>query len=50
MCLIFGTAMRSDWPTVGQLIYSIRYFLLLFHRRYDVLSLDSLLRRFRAPA
>ncbi len=51
ICLIFGTGLRSDWPTVGiQMIYSIGYFLLLFYRRYNVLSLDSLAARFRATA
>jgi thiosulfate dehydrogenase [quinone] large subunit len=51
ICLIFGTGLRSDWPTVGiQMIYSITYFLLLFYRRYNVLSLDSLAGRFRATA
>jgi thiosulfate dehydrogenase (quinone) large subunit len=40
--LIFGTAMRSDWTTVGvQMVYSIAYFLLLFFHRYNVLALDS---------
>ncbi|HEX4004253.1 MAG TPA: DoxX family protein [Candidatus Acidoferrales bacterium] len=48
VCLIFGTGMRSDWTTVGiQMIYSITYFLLLFYRRYNVLSLDSLVARSR---
>lgn len=51
ICLIFGTALRSDWPTVGiQMIYSISYFLLLFYRRYNAFSLDSLTTRFRAAA
>jgi len=48
ICLIFGTAMRSDWTTVGiQMIYSITYFLLLFCRPYNVFSLDSLVTRTR---
>jgi thiosulfate dehydrogenase [quinone] large subunit len=51
VCLIFGTAMRSDWTTVGiQMIYSITYFLLLFYRRYNVFSVDSLAARSRAGA
>ncbi|MGA9631887.1 MAG: DoxX family protein [Candidatus Acidiferrales bacterium] len=49
--LIFGTAMRSDWPTVGiQMIYSITYFLLLFYRRHNVFSVDSLVTRSRVRA
>jgi len=51
ICLIFGTGLRSDWPTVGiQMIYSITYFLLLFYRRYNMLSVDSLVTRSRAAA
>jgi uncharacterized membrane protein YphA (DoxX/SURF4 family) len=51
VCLIFGTGLRSDWPTVGiQMIYSIAYFLLLFCRDYNALSLDSLAGRFRPTA
>jgi len=51
ICLIFGTAMRSDWTTVGiQMIYSITYFLLLFCRRYNRFSLDSLVTRTREAA
>jgi thiosulfate dehydrogenase (quinone) large subunit len=42
--LVFGTAMRSDWNTVGvQIIYAIAYYLLLVNRRYDRFSLDTLL-------
>lgn len=41
--LVFGTAMRSDWNTVGvQMIYAIAYYLLLVNRRYDRFSLDTL--------
>jgi len=51
ICLIFGTAMRSDWNTVGiQMIYSITYFLLLMYRRYDAWSVDRLFARFGARA
>jgi uncharacterized membrane protein YphA (DoxX/SURF4 family) len=51
ICLIFGTGVRSDWQIVGiQMIYSIAYFLLLFYRRYNALSLDSFAARFRAKA
>jgi len=51
ICLIFGTAMRSDWTTVGiQMIYSITYFLLLFCRRYNRFSLDSLVTQTRETA
>jgi thiosulfate dehydrogenase (quinone) large subunit len=40
--LIFGTAMRSDWNTVGvQMIYAITYYLLLVNRDYNRFSLDS---------
>jgi thiosulfate dehydrogenase [quinone] large subunit len=42
--LVFGTAMRSDWNTVGvQMIYAITYYLLLVHRANDRFSLDALL-------
>ncbi len=42
--LVFGTAMRSDWNTVGvQMIYAIAYYLLLVHRESNRFSLDSLL-------
>jgi thiosulfate dehydrogenase [quinone] large subunit len=43
--LIFGTALRSDWPTVGvQMIYSITYYLLLVNRNENRFSLDTLLQ------
>lgn len=46
IALIFGTAMRSDWTTVGvQMIYSVAYFLLLFFRRYDAFSVDAVMAR-----
>jgi len=41
--LVFGTAMRSDWNTVGvQMIYAITYYLLLANRSSDRFSLDAL--------
>ena len=44
VALIFGTAMRSDWNTVGvQMIYAITYYLLLVNRGYNRFSLDALL-------
>ncbi len=42
--LVFGTAMRSDWNTVGvQMIYAITYYLLLVNRSYNRFSLDAAL-------
>ena len=42
--LIFGTAMRSDWNTVGvQMIYAITYYLLMVNRGANRFSLDALL-------
>jgi thiosulfate dehydrogenase (quinone) large subunit len=44
--LVFGTAMRSDWNTVGvQMIYAITYYLLLVHRSSNRFALDTLLER-----
>jgi thiosulfate dehydrogenase (quinone) large subunit len=41
--LVFGTAMRSDWNTVGvQMIYAITYYLLLMNRSENRFSLDAL--------
>jgi thiosulfate dehydrogenase [quinone] large subunit len=41
--LVFGTAMRSDWNTVGvQMIYAITYYLLLVNRSDNRFSLDAL--------
>jgi thiosulfate dehydrogenase (quinone) large subunit len=46
--LIFGTALRSDWATVGiQMIYSITYYLLLANMVDNRFSLDTLFRRKR---
>jgi len=42
--LVFGTAMRSDWNTVGvQMIYAITYYLLLVNRSSNRFSLDTAL-------
>jgi len=47
--LVFGTAMRSDWNTVGvQMIYAITYYLLLVYRSDDRFSLDALISARRA--
>jgi thiosulfate dehydrogenase (quinone) large subunit len=44
--LVFGTALRSDWNTVGvQMIYAITYYFLLTHRSSDRFSLDKLLEK-----
>lgn len=44
--LLFGTALRSDWPTVGiQMIYAITYYLLLKNIADNRLSIDTLLGR-----
>ena len=44
--LVFGTALRSDWDTLGiQMIYAAIYYLLLVSRTYDRFSIDHLLRR-----
>jgi thiosulfate dehydrogenase [quinone] large subunit len=41
--LVFGTAMRNDWTTVGvQMIYAITYYLLLVNRSDNRYSLDAL--------
>jgi thiosulfate dehydrogenase [quinone] large subunit len=41
--LVFGTAMRSDWNTVGvQMIYAITYYLLLMNRADNRFSVDAL--------
>lgn len=47
--LVFGTALRSDWTTVGiQMIYAITYYLLLVNLADDCFSVDTLLRRLRS--
>ncbi|MEM1044279.1 MAG: DoxX family protein [Bacteroidota bacterium] len=44
--LVFGTALRQDWGTLGsQMVYAFLYFALLFARTYDYYSLDQLRRR-----
>lgn len=44
--LVFGTVLRSDWPTVGiQMIHAIAYYLLLANVADDSISLDALLRK-----
>jgi thiosulfate dehydrogenase [quinone] large subunit len=44
--LVFGTAMRSDWNTVGiQMTYAITYYFLLAHRSSNRFSLDALWAR-----
>jgi thiosulfate dehydrogenase [quinone] large subunit len=46
--LVFGTAMRSDWNTVGvQMIYAIAYYLLLANHSSNRFSLDALITRQR---
>jgi thiosulfate dehydrogenase (quinone) large subunit len=43
--LVFGTAMRSDWNTVGvQMIYAITYYLLLANRSQNRFSVDALIK------
>jgi thiosulfate dehydrogenase (quinone) large subunit len=44
--LTWGVVLKQDWATAGlQLSYSITFFLLLFFRRYDLISVDGWLRR-----
>jgi len=46
--LVFGTAFRSDWASVGnQMIYALTYYLLLSNCRQDEFSLDSVFRRLK---
>lgn len=46
--LVVGTALRSDWTTVGiQMVYAITYYLLLRNLAEDHFSLDTLFRRHR---
>jgi thiosulfate dehydrogenase (quinone) large subunit len=48
--LVFGTALRSDFSTLGiQMIYAIAYYLLLANLTDDYISVDTLLRRHRDP-
>jgi thiosulfate dehydrogenase [quinone] large subunit len=47
--LVFGTALRGDWTTVGiQMIYAIIYYLLLRNLADNYFSVDTLLRRSRS--
>jgi thiosulfate dehydrogenase (quinone) large subunit len=49
--LVFGTALRSDWVTVGiQMIYAITYYLLLANPADNYFSVDTLLRRRHSPS
>jgi thiosulfate dehydrogenase [quinone] large subunit len=44
--LVFGTSLRSDWPTVGiQLLYAAIYAALLATREYNSISFDGLTHR-----
>jgi thiosulfate dehydrogenase [quinone] large subunit len=47
--LVFGTALRSDWASVGnQMVYGISYYLLTANCHHNSLSLDRLLERPRS--
>jgi thiosulfate dehydrogenase [quinone] large subunit len=47
--LVFGTALRSEWNTVGlQLLYAAIYYLLLTHVEHNGYAVDSLRRNDRA--
>jgi thiosulfate dehydrogenase [quinone] large subunit len=42
--LVFGTALRGDWTTLGiQMVYAVVYYVLLAFRGHDRLSLDRFL-------
>jgi len=44
--LVFGTSLRSDWPTVAiQLVYSAIYAALLATREFNSISVDGLMHR-----
>jgi len=44
--LVFGTALRQEWGTLGtQMLYALIYFVLLYAREYDYYSLDQRLHR-----
>ena len=46
--LVFGTALRSDWETLGiQMLYAAIYYLLLAGRTYNRFSIDHLRRKTR---
>jgi thiosulfate dehydrogenase [quinone] large subunit len=45
-CLVFGTALRSDWNTLAiQMLYAAIYAALIAAREYNSYSLDALIRR-----
>ena len=45
---VFGTSLRSDWPTVGlQMIYAICYYLLLRNLAENYFAVDTLRTRDR---
>jgi thiosulfate dehydrogenase [quinone] large subunit len=49
--LIFGTALRSDWATVGlQMTYVIAYFLALLFVEYNRYSLDQIYDSRKRPS
>jgi thiosulfate dehydrogenase [quinone] large subunit len=44
--LMFGTALRQDWATLGlQMTYAVAFFLAHLHVQHDRFSLDALLHR-----
>jgi len=46
IALVFGTALRTDWDTLGiQMTYAAIYYLLLVSRTYDRFSIDHLRRK-----
>jgi thiosulfate dehydrogenase (quinone) large subunit len=43
LSLVFGTALRSDWETVGiQMLYAVIYYLLLAGRAHNRFSVDRI--------
>jgi thiosulfate dehydrogenase [quinone] large subunit len=50
VALVFGTALRSDWETLGiQMLYAAIYYLLLKDRAHNRFSIDHLCRRNSSP-
>jgi thiosulfate dehydrogenase [quinone] large subunit len=48
MALTIGVTANQQWDVAGQqLLYSVVFFLLLFHMEWNALSVDSLRRRLR---
>lgn len=44
--LMFGTALRQEWPTLGmQVTYAIAFFLAHLHVQHDRFSLDAFIAR-----